>query len=731
MTSRFTDKKSRVHVIDPSGPVRQMMTDVIRTSMGFETVEGKASIQDVLGYLEVDHIDWILMPLMADQPVNALHLLKICTEQPDLKHMRISFLLDDSETYVLPAAFEMGLLSWHPKPFTKDSLTEEMKKLLGVMEGMKFNEPLVAAHYLRQQLRAAKNHALQETLEKSLLNVFPGNPQILLELAQPQFHLDKKPQAQKALAQVKLLDPALAPKADEIGKALFGDDYKAGVTGGEGPSDVNVLGVKTAVAVDSDASVLKALEDMLKKLGVEEVQTFSDGEAAWAWLEANPEPELLIMEWRIPKLSGPMLIQRVRSKGFHSVPVVVLSSLLKTDDMPLAREMTIANIIGKPLNKELLIPALIYTLQQERLPTENAVLERKISNLLAQNKVADAQPLRDQYNADPVNSHAKKRLLDAKFAFAKGDFPGARDAGIEALKHAGDSIIVLNLLGKTFMLLRQHEAALKCLKKAQELSPQNIERLCSIAEVETELGNHTSAEDVVADARALDPDSTTLQEAEVKVAITKGDTQTAQRLMGELESLSQLIGYMNNKAVAHAKCGFTQDAVDLYRKTANSVPEERGDTKAIVLYNMALAFVRASELDAAVKELDAVASYKDSKVTKKAVSLKNRIKTALEKGSEFRLQSDDHSAAGAPSPAVAPSKEAAATAAAAIEEQRQMLAPILAKRGDICCFLIFNNPQARDARVDSLFAKPPRFARRQAIAREEALGADRMSKESA
>lgn len=719
MTTRLTDKKAKVLVIDPSGPVRQMMSDVVRGAWGFETVEGKSSITDALGYLEVDHADWIIVPLMADQPANALHLLKICTEQPDLKHLRVSLVLEESETYVLPAAFEMGLLSWHAKPFTKDSLTEEMSRLLKALETAKQSEPLIAAGYFRTHLRATKNYKLHEVLERGLLSVFPGNPHVLLELAEPQFRLNKPDQAKKALAQVKILDPNLAPRADELGKSFFGDDFKA--TPVDGPSDINVLGVKTVLTIDSDASVLKALEDMLKKLGAENVVGFQDGEAAYEWVEKNPEPDLIITEWRVPKLSGPMLVQRVRSKGFQSVPIMVLSSLLKAEDMPLAREMSIANIVAKPINKDLLMPALIWTMQQDRLPTENAALERKITGLLNSNKMGEAAPLRDQYLADPNVPHAKKRLIDAKFAFAAGNYAAARDAGIEALKHAGDSIIVLNLLGKAFMFLKQHEAALKCLKKAQAMAPQNIERLCSIAEAETEVGNHAAAGETIDSAKALDPDSTVVQEAEVKVAITKGDTETAQKLMGELESLSTLISYMNNKAVAHAKCGYTQDAVDLYRKTVSSVPENRADMKSVVQYNMALAFVRAGELEAAVKELEDVTKT-DSKVAKKAASIKGRIKVALDKGLAFKLQSDD-----------GPGAQAAAPAAGAPpnEEQRNMVAVVEAKRGDICCYLIFNDPGTRDVRAESLFAKPPRFQRRDAIARAEGLGAERMSKESA
>jgi hypothetical protein len=53
-----------------------------------------------------------------------------------------------------------------------------------------------------------------------------------------------------------------------------------------------------------------------------------------------------------------------------------------------------------------------------------------------------------------------------------------------------------------------------------------------------------------------------------------------------------------------------------------------------------------------------------------------------------------------------------------------------AKRGDLCCYMVFHNPDGHDARSTSLLAKPPRFGRRDAIEREEALGADR-AKQSA
>src|SRR5690606_36006949 len=136
---------------------------------------------------------------------------------------------------------------------------------------------------------------------------------------------------------------------------------------------------------------------------------------------------------------------------------------------------------------------------------------------------------------------ARKRLIDAEFAFAEKDYIQARSHAIESLKASGDSILVLNLLGKILMQTGEHASALKCFEKAQNLSPRNIERLCSIAEVQTELGNANAATEAISHAEALDPDSVQVNETKAKVALAKGGTKTATRGMAKLESLSTLL----------------------------------------------------------------------------------------------------------------------------------------------------------------------------------------------
>jgi len=724
MSTNLTNKKCRVLVVDPSGPVRQMMVETVRNALAFETVESKASVQDAFAHLETEGADWIILPLQADQPVNAMHLLKICSEHSELRSIRISLLLADDETYVLPLAFELGLFSYHHRPVTKDTLTTELKNLFTLFEGNKFNEPKTAAHYLRQHLMSVKDHAAQAILEKNLLEVYPDDTQILLNMAEPQFHLGNLDLAKKVLQQVKLIDSKLTDKVATIAKALFGSQNALeGAAGGD--ASINVIGAKTAVIIESDEATGRAVEDLLKQLGCPQITMFANGLEAWDHIEKNPEPELIITEWRVPKLTGPLLIQRVRQHGYLNVPIIVLSSLIKTEDMPLVREISVAEIIAKPINKDAFVPALIWAMAQDRMPTEQLTLERKIRVLLKSHRAAEAEPLRLQLLADKQTPMARKRLIEAEFAFEASQFTLARDAAIEALKLAGDSIHVLNVLGKSFMRLSAYEAALKCFKKAQTMSPHNLERLCLIAETETELGDHPAAEATLDKVSAIDPDSALAKETTVRVAITKGDSAAAKKIMAAFESIDGIVAYMNNKAIALAKCGQGTEAFDLYHKTLESIPDDKHAQKSIVLYNLALGKSRDGDLTGAIEHLKIAATIKDSRVAKKITSLLDRLQYAQSSGKDFKMRAvttvDPTMHLSVPAAAETKDSTKDEVKLATDADYRRMLATVDTKRGDLCCFLIFHSPGEGDARAPVLLAKPPRFQKRVAIERAEAL----------
>ena len=80
-------------------------------------------------------------------------------------------------------------------------------------------------------------------------------------------------------------------------------------------------------------------------MGVEDVIVCSDGEAGLEAIKGDEEIDLIIQEWRIPKLTGPLFLQKAQEEGKESVPVVLLGSLIEEQDTPFVKEMGVANII--------------------------------------------------------------------------------------------------------------------------------------------------------------------------------------------------------------------------------------------------------------------------------------------------------------------------------------------------------------------------------------------------
>src|SRR5690606_4327516 len=139
----------------------------------------------------------------------------------------------------------------------------------------------------------------------------PGDVELLVSLAKAQKANGLEQDAKSTLGQAKLLAPDSADELAGAAQELFGDEDLAV----EGNLRLNALGLKSVVVVDSDETVTRELGHIFSDIGVDDVHVFHDGEAALKHFENGEEPDLIIHEWRIPKISGPYFIQKIRHKG--------------------------------------------------------------------------------------------------------------------------------------------------------------------------------------------------------------------------------------------------------------------------------------------------------------------------------------------------------------------------------------------------------------------------------
>lgn len=719
--TKFQEKSARVILVDSSGAVRQLLSEVSK-SVGFNNSQAVASIQDAHSILETEEVDWLIVPLAADQEVNGLHTLRMMVSFPELKNVRVSLLIDEKEMWCLPKAFEHGLLSYHLKPFTKDSLTKDFEELLKIFEANEWNSTRTSAEYLRKHLRSTTSANELLNLEKTLLEMYPSNSSQLLNLAHAQHLAGQTDPAKITLKQASFIDSSMTQAVEKKATELFGSSDLT--TQNSDQTAGNVFGLQTVVIIDSDEGTRTSTKAIFEGLGVTDIKEYADGETAWKALNEGTEPGIIIMEWRIPQLTGPMLIQRIRSKGFLNVPIIIQSSLIKANDMSIIREMGVANLVQKPTERDTLLKAIIWTVQQDRMPTEHQTIENKIRVYLGAKNIVEAEALIIRYLAEPSISEGRKNVIRAELAYAKDQFEAARDFAIESLKGTTESIFALNILGKSLMTLRQFEAALKCFKKAQSLSPVNLERLVMIAETQAEIGDTEAASESVAKARDIDPDSATANEGELRVALVSGSSDSAKKMLSQMDGINNVISYLNNKAVAHSKCGFSDEGIELYRKTLESIPDDKLDTKAIVTYNMALAKIRKNDLADALTDLNDIIALPGVKVGKKAASLRTRLQASLAANADFALREVDNNM---PTPSPTSSETTAVEDAKTADSAAVASTAVEIITGDLCCYLVFKTTTDDSDKLKKLLATPPKFKARKAIAREESLNGSKAS----
>ena len=106
------------------------------------------------------------------------------------------------------------------------------------------------------------------------------------------------------------------------------------------------------LVVEDDAAILRGLTDNLEAESYV-VLTARDGEAGYAILEQE-EPDLVILDLMLPKLSGYEICRRARSEGM-TVPILMLTAKGTESDRVLGLDLGADDYVTKPFSvRELL-----------------------------------------------------------------------------------------------------------------------------------------------------------------------------------------------------------------------------------------------------------------------------------------------------------------------------------------------------------------------------------------
>lgn len=698
MAHKLENRSAKVLVIEGVSTRRSGMVEVVK-SLGFRGVKAASTLQEGLHYIgeSGETPDWIISSLFPDQPINILSFLKHVISTPSLRSCLVSLIHDKTQGWCLPKAFELGLFSCHLKTDDMAGTHESLRQLLARGDSWRWRNALVAASYLRELLQAdnkqgdSSDHLLK--LERSLLAVFPDEQEpLLVEIVNTLIASNKPRLALAVLHKAGTFSDRYRSKVDELSQRALAMQ-SSGVQ--DPASFAQSWEVGRCVLVDPDESGRNLVELALKEMGATDIVGYTNGEDALEGLKNQPEPDLIVQEWRLPKVSGDRFVQRVRLMGFRTVPIIVFSSLVKSSDRYLLREMGVSEVITKPLSQKKLMALVMQVIEEEKRPRGEKATELRIRKALHAQNLGAAKHLFEAHFAHGKGPQKIVTVLAAELAFAENRLAEAEGFATEALHINGEDTLILNLLGKINLKLKQHAKAERFFAKAEELCPGNVERLCQLAEVKAEQQDFSEADAMIEKARKIDAQAAPIQSALIKVAVLTSDQDRLKSVMGQLENQGEMVAFLNNRAVGLSAQGKTRDSVKLYHKALKSMPKSMHGYAPTILYNMALAMIKTGDLQKeAALSLKQALSMSPGGMAAKIKSLSERLDQAIAKNEPLMLKTlDPHE-----------HKEGNIVSDDSDPEASGMLLldPKDITPGDFCCYKIFESPQSNNPQVAAL-----------------------------
>ena len=685
---------SSILIAEKQGTARKLLTDTFK-SLGFENAQGVDTLKTVLNYLESKPNSWIICSLDLESEINAFQILKLITTEPILFNARVSLLLEEADLVMSPLAFSLGATSWHLKDLRPDPMKETFKAFLEAWNDPKADETKISAKYIHTALEKIDARKAIIDLYLGLSENNPQDPSLVLQLAVAQFDGSLPDEGQKNLAKAKLMGAE--------GWEPYAEKYLPKGTELKGKVDAGKVAI-----IDPDETVHTMLKAKFEEFTNSELHFFTDGQAAWNALAKDDSFELILMEWKIPTVNGPALVQRLRSGKHKFTPIVLLSTKLQKSDLNLLNELSVGDVLPKPIQGKEFLTTLVSMIGERKNPQLYRSLELAMMEALGENLVPKAESYLQRIWNNPSFAEGLKQYASGLFTYQRKRFSETCERARLSFTKGGDQLKSINLLGQALMRLEDYQGAVKCFRKAQEFSPKNLERLCAICEAEELLGNESGSDEALKQAAQLDSGHNSVVSLETKNALNDGNIALAQELFKHAGDQAHLVAELNNTGVAYIRTGSFEEGIQFYERTLQAVPPDGTEWKMKVGYNLALAYARQNKLEAAKDLLTNLTLDEKIPVAEKIKNLLHRIQKSSKEGSPFALMASatevPKSESGTPE---SPWEASAKTGDYEGVGRKEGMGPLLP--GDHGCFLIFKCDPQLEAKSKNHFKEIPQY----------------------
>jgi two-component system, chemotaxis family, chemotaxis protein CheY len=120
--------------------------------------------------------------------------------------------------------------------------------------------------------------------------------------------------------------------------------------------------------VDDDASIRKLVNTLLASMGVADIFEATDGMVGLELLQKTA-PDVVVLDWQMPRLQGPNFMRIVRSPDtfpYPAVPVIMLTGHGEYSKVKEAISVGVNEFLVKPVSSKALLDRLVAVLFNPR-----------------------------------------------------------------------------------------------------------------------------------------------------------------------------------------------------------------------------------------------------------------------------------------------------------------------------------------------------------------------------
>jgi two-component system, NtrC family, response regulator AtoC len=159
---------------------------------------------------------------------------------------------------------------------------------------------------------------------------------------------------------------------------------------------------------DDDASIRALLKDMLEDEGYETVEVKSGADV----MRAVPkvEPNLLILDFKLPDMDGLDVLQRLSSQG-HKMPILMITGMGSASTAIKATQLGAFDYITKPFEIEDVLHRVRQVYNYQSLSSEVRKLRAELGRDLSERMIGSCQKMQDIYKTIGMISQTDANVL--------------------------------------------------------------------------------------------------------------------------------------------------------------------------------------------------------------------------------------------------------------------------------------------------------------------------------